>query len=169
MFIFGFAGFSGSGKTTLAEKLIARAKSEGITIASIKHAHHNFDPDQEGKDSWRHRKAGAQQVIVASDQRMAHFTEMPVPKRPELHDLLARLSPCDWVLVEGFKKDPIPKLEIYDSALHQEPLYHQDPNIIAVIGQSELADCPLPQFHRDDVAAIFAFLCAQYSVREQGS
>ena len=157
-FVFGFAGWSGSGKTTLAEKIIARAEEASLHIATIKHAHHHFDADREGKDSWRHRKAGARQVLVASDNRMALFTEKPKPQKPELADLLGRLDACDWVLVEGFKHEPITKIEIFDAALGETPFYKNDPHIIAVISQSPLSDCPLPVFDRDDVAGIFAFL-----------
>ena len=160
-FLFGLAGWSGSGKTTLAEKLITHATKSGIIIASIKHAHHNFDADIEGKDSWRHRKAGAGQVIVASDQRIAHFTEHRTPTQPILDELLGRLTACDWVLVEGFKKEPMPKLEIYDPALAQTPLYSQDSTIMAVIGQEIPEDCPLPYFDRNDIKGIFGFLCEQ--------
>ena len=157
-FIFGLAGWSGSGKTTLAEKLITAASDASIAIATLKHAHHDFDADSEGKDSWRHRKAGAGQVLIASERRMAHFTENPTPQRPQLADLLARLAPCDWVLVEGFKKEPFPKIEIWDAALQKEPLYLTDPDIFAVVGQAQLANCDLPYFHRDDIAGIFGFL-----------
>ena len=157
-FIFGFAGFSGSGKTTLAEQIIARAAQQSLCIASIKHAHHAFDADIEGKDSWRHRKAGAQQVLIASDRRSALFTEHSKPQRPELAHLLARLAPSDWVLVEGFKYEPIPKLEIFDPALGEAPLYLKDDNIVALIAAEPVAQCPLPYFHRDDSDAIFDFL-----------
>ena len=166
-FIFGFAGWSGSGKTTLAEKIIAKAVAHDITIATLKHAHHNFDADIEGKDSWRHRQAGASQVLVASDKRMALFTEKQVPETPQLDDLLARLAPTSWVLVEGFKKARFAKLEIYDPALEETPLYHADDAIIAVIGQMPIYDCPLPYFHRDDVDGIFAFLCLK--AQEEGA
>lgn len=157
-FIFGFAGWSGSGKTTLAEKIIACAAEASLNIASIKHAHHHFDADVEGKDSWRHRKAGARQVLVASDNRMALFTEKPQSEKPVLADLIGRLDACDWVLVEGFKKEPITKIEIFDASFGAAPFYESDPTIIAVISKDPLTDCPLPVFDRDDVAGIFAFL-----------
>ena len=160
-FIFGFAGWSGSGKTTLAEKIIAQAADENLTIATIKHAHHHFDADHEGKDSYRHRKAGARQVLVASDRRMALFTEMPQPQKPVLEDLLSRLDKTDWVLVEGFKASAFPKIEIYDPQLSDEPLFKTDKNIIAVVSQNPLPDCHLPYFYRDDVLSIYAFLKSQ--------
>lgn len=157
-FIFGFAGFSGSGKTTLAEKIITKAAKAGVRVATLKHAHHDFNADIEGKDSWRHRKAGAEQVIVASANRIAHFTQKTKAERPKLFDLLARLERCDWVMVEGFKEEPIAKIELFDPALSDTPRYLNDTNIIAIISQTALEDCPLPCFHRDDVEAIFAFL-----------
>ena len=157
-FIFGLAGYSGSGKTTLAEKLIAKAAGEGVRIATIKHAHHRFEADIEGKDSWRHRKAGAQQTLIASAHRSALFTENAVEKRPEFSDLLARLDESDWVLVEGFKFEPITKIEIYDSALGHAPLHHTDDNIIALISDTPPEGCDLPCFKRDDIEAIFSHL-----------
>jgi len=160
-FIFGFAGWSGSGKTTLAEKIIAMAVADQITIATIKHAHHDFDADHEGKDSYRHRKAGAQQVLVASDKRMALFTEKQVPQTPQLDDLLSRLDDVNWVLVEGFKATAFPKIEIYDPELSDELLCKTDKNIIAIIGQDPLPQSQLPTFHRDDVTSIYAFLKSQ--------
>ena len=157
-FIFGFAGWSGSGKTTLSEKIIKQAVKSGISISTLKHAHHNFDADIEGKDSFRHRAAGASQVLVASAKRTALFTEKTEEKTPELSDLLSRLDDCDWVLVEGFKKEEFPKIEIFDEALSQKPLFQTDKNIIAVVGVKQIETGNLPYFDRDDVTAIFSFL-----------
>ena len=157
-FIFGLAGYSGSGKTTLAERLIAKAAGQGVRIATIKHAHHRFEADIEGKDSWRHRKAGAQQTLIASAHRSALFTENAVEKRPALSDLLARLDESDWVLVEGFKFEPITKIEIYNGELDHAPLYQTDDNIIALISDAPPEGCDLPCFKRDDVEAIFSYL-----------
>ncbi|MGC6517981.1 MAG: molybdopterin-guanine dinucleotide biosynthesis protein B [Candidatus Puniceispirillaceae bacterium] len=157
-FVFGFAGWSGSGKTTLAEKLIRLANNQGISISTIKHAHHHFDADIEGKDSWRHRKAGASQVLVASERRSALFTENAIAQKPVLSDLLSRLDHTDWVLVEGFKEGAIPKIEIFMPHLSKTPLYQTDKHIIAVMSEAPVIDCPLPWFHRDDVSALFTFL-----------
>ena len=157
-FIFGFAGWSGSGKTTLAEKTIKQAVKIGISISTLKHAHHNFDADIEGKDSFRHRAAGAGQVLVASAKRTDLFTEKTEERTPELSDLLSRLDDCDWVLVEGFKKEEFPKIEIFDEALSQKPLFQTDKNIIAVVGVKQIETGNLPYFDRDDVTAIFSFL-----------
>ena len=157
-FLFGFAGWSGSGKTTLAEKIIQQAVLHHIRISTIKHAHHDFETDHEGKDSFRHRKAGAGQVLVASAKRTALITEKTQIEAPELSDLVGRLEACDWILVEGFKAEAFPKIEIYDSALSEVPLCASDKNIIAVVTKTAIETNGLPCFDRDDVAAIFAFL-----------
>ena len=155
--VFGLAGWSGSGKTTLAEKLINVLSERGLTIATIKHAHHKFDADMPGKDSWRHRKAGADQVLVSSAMRLAHFIEH-AHEEPSLEMLLAKLNPCDIVLVEGFKKEAIPKLEIYRGELELSPLYPEDPHIIALISDTPPEDCPLPILASDNIDIIADFI-----------
>jgi len=107
-----FASFSGSGETTLLEQVIALLKARGQRVSVLKHAHPRFDIDQPGKDSWRHRQAGAYEVLVASDQRLALVREYPTIHEPDVHALLAQLSAVDWVLVEGFKFAPLPKIEV---------------------------------------------------------
>ena len=131
-----FAGFSGAGKTTLLEAVIALLKAQGQRVSVLKHAHHRFDIDQPGKDSWRHRQAGAHEVLIASDQRLALIHEYETRHYPEVHDLLARLSPVDWVLVEGFKTARLPKIEVWRAV---EPgqdarpvLYRDDPQVLAI-------------------------------------
>ena len=158
--VIGLAGFSGSGKTTLAEKLIAQLTARGIRLATIKHAHHDFDPDTPGKDSWRHRQAGARQVLISSRRRRVHFTETPNPDEDEadLNTLLGELAPADLVLVEGFKNDPIPKIEIRRQGMEHPPLYETRPHIVAVATDFPLADCPLPQLDLNDPAAITDYL-----------
>ena len=158
--VIGLAGFSGSGKTTLAEKLIAQLTARGIRLATIKHAHHDFDPDTPGKDSWRHRQAGARQVLISSRRRRVHFTETPNPDEDEadLNTLLDELAPADLVLVEGFKNDPIPKIEIRRQGMEHPPLYETRPHIVAVATDFPLADCPLPQLDLNDPAAITDYL-----------
>src|SRR5512138_1238665 len=106
----GFSGFSGSGKTTLVEQLIGRLKLAGQRVSVVKHAHHAFDIDHEGKDSWRHRQAGAYEVVIASERRLAKIREFERRAAPTVHQLLAELSSCDWVLVEGFKTAALPKI-----------------------------------------------------------
>ena len=145
MKIFGFAGYSGSGKTTLIEKLIPLLTSRGITVSLIKHAHHTFDVDTPGKDSYRHRHAGCTEVLVTSSRRWVLMHELRGAAEPDLNGQLMHLSPCDLVLVEGFKHEPIPKIEVY-RALVGEPLLHpHDTNIVAVASDAAL-DTRLPQF-----------------------
>ena len=154
--VIGLAGFSGAGKTTLAEQLIPILVAKGFNIATIKHAHHNFDADIEGKDSWRHRQAGASQVLVSSKKRRAHFTE--TANEASLDTLLAELAPSDIVLVEGFKNDPIPKIELRRQDIDSPALYKKNPHILAVATDSKIADCPLPQFNINDPKAIADFI-----------
>lgn len=114
MKVVGFAGYSGAGKTTLLEAVIGLMAQSGLRIGVIKHAHHRFDVDHEGKDSWRHRKAGAAEVLLASDIRLALMREYARPHEPHVHDLVAELDPTlDWVLVEGFRGSDLPKVEIW--------------------------------------------------------
>ena len=125
-------GPSGVGKTTLIEQMIAEFKARGLRVSVIKHAHKRFDIDQPGKDSFRHRAAGATEVLVASAQRLALLREFDAEGLPTLHQLIAELSPTDWVLVEGFKHADLPKVEVWRAALGQPPLYPDDPFVTAI-------------------------------------
>ena len=156
--VIGLAGFSGAGKTTLVEKLIPLLVARGHSIATIKHAHHAFDADIEGKDSWRHRQAGASQVLVSSKKRRVHFTETADETEASLDTLLAALAPSDIVLVEGFKNDPIPKIEIRRQGMDSPALYPKNPHILAVATDTPLTDCPLPQLNINDPRAIADFI-----------
>ncbi len=158
MRIFGFAGFSGSGKTTLIEKLIPVLKNRGLTVSLIKHAHHNFDVDRPGKDSYRHREAGCTEVLVSSSKRWALMHELRGLQEPGLDELVSKLSPCDLVLVEGFKHDPIPKLEIHRRD-HSEAdlLFPHDRHIVGVATDVQVPTS-LPIFDINDVEAIAAFV-----------
>src|SRR3954470_19434360 len=151
--IFGFAGWSGSGKTTLIEKLIPRLVHGGLRVSLIKHAHHTFDVDQPGKDSFRHRHAGAQEVLVTSSRRWVLMHELRGAHEPGLDKQLERLSPCDLVIVEGFKHAPIPKLEVWRSATGEPLLHPQDPHIVAVASDSRV-ETKLPVLDLNDDAAI---------------
>jgi molybdopterin-guanine dinucleotide biosynthesis adapter protein len=162
MKVFGFAGQSGSGKTTLMEHLIPIISAQGFRVSVIKHTHHAFDVDQPGKDSWRHRQAGAQEVLLASDVRWVLMHELRGAPEPELPDQLARLSPCDLVFVEGFKRQPIPKLEVWRLANNSSPLHPADPNIVAVATDAKL-NIALPVFDLDDHVRM-----SQYIVRYLG-
>lgn len=166
--IFGLAGWSGSGKTSLAEQLITELAGRGLKVATIKHAHHNFDADIEGKDSWRHRKAGAQQVLVSSARRSALFTEYPQQAtEPGLADLLARLAPADLVLIEGFKRDPVPKLEIWRASVGKPQLWPADDWVVALASDSPPADLPIPYFDLRSIVAIADFICDYCSLEPE--
>jgi molybdopterin-guanine dinucleotide biosynthesis protein B len=157
MKVFGFAGWSGSGKTTLIERLIPRFVMQGLTVSLIKHAHHNFDIDRPGKDSYRHREAGCKEVMVASAHRWVIMHELRGAPEPTLEDLIARMSPCDLLLIEGFKFDPIPKLEVFRHANGKPPLHPDDPHIVAVAADGPLAT-PLPVLDLNDYDAIAEFV-----------
>jgi molybdopterin-guanine dinucleotide biosynthesis adapter protein len=158
MRIFGFAGWSGSGKTTLMTALIPELLARGVSVSTVKHAHHDFDIDQPGKDSWRHRQAGAREVMVASAQRWALMHELREAPEPSLDRLLERMSPVDLVLVEGFKRHPHPKIEISRSALGKPPLYPDDPSVVAVASDERLPGLPLPWLPLSDPATVARFI-----------
>ena len=157
MKVIGFAGWSGSGKTTLVEQVIGLLEARGLIISLIKHAHHDFDIDYPGKDSWRHRHAGCREVLVTGGKRWAVMHELRGRDELSLNEALAQLSPCDLVLVEGFKRQPIPKIEIYRAEIGKPLLFPDDPNIIAVA-----SDVPqttsLPQLDLNDPAAVTGFI-----------
>ena len=158
--VLGFAAFSGTGKTTLLEKLIPQLTARGIRIGMVKHAHHEFDIDKPGKDSYRLRVAGARQMLIASSRRQALMTENATPREPRLDELITRLDldNLDLVLVEGFKQVPFPKIELHRQALDKTLLYPQDSNIIAVASDHP-ADCrELPSLDINDTTAIAAFI-----------
>ena len=155
--VFGVAGFSGAGKTTLLEKLIARFVGQGFKVAVIKQTHHDFDLDQPGKDSWRHRAAGASEVLLASERRWALMHELRMAAVPTLMDHVARLSPCDLVLVEGYKREAIPKLEVYRPALGV-PLLHPGDSHILALASDEPVPTRLPWFSLSDTPAIADFI-----------
>jgi molybdopterin-guanine dinucleotide biosynthesis protein B len=136
MRVFGFAGWSGSGKTTLIEQVVPHLVAGGVRVSLIKHAHHSFDIDRPGKDSYRHRAAGCMEVLVTSRERWALMHELRGGREMTLAETLARLSPCDLVLVEGYKAAPIPKLEIWRPAAGKPLLFPRDPHIIAIATDS---------------------------------
>ncbi len=133
MKVIGFAGYSGSGKTTLVERVIPALKQRGLRVSVVKHAHHKFDIDHPGKDSWRHREAGAFEVVVASDRRLALMREFEVPAQLNVHHLIAELHDgVDWVLVEGFKSSDLHKIEIWRAAMAADVQYPHDVFIAAI-------------------------------------
>ncbi len=155
MRLIGLAGWSGAGKTTLLTRLLPCLKAQGVRVSTIKHAHHRFDIDTPGKDSWQHREAGAEQVLVASGQRWALMTELREQPEPSLGFLLSRLSPVDLVIIEGFKRDSHPKLEVHRSANGKPWLHPEDPAIIAVASDVQPPGGP-PWVSLDDAAAVAA-------------
>ena len=166
MKVFGIAGYSGSGKTTLLEKLIPQFTARGLTVSVIKHAHHGFDIDRPGKDSYRHREAGASEVLLSCNDRWALMHERRDGSDVTLDELLARLAPCDLVLVEGFKQEPIPKLEVYRPENGKPPLFPERSDIVAVASNVALA-VSLPRLALDDVAAIADFVMNTLQLQER--
>ena len=158
MKIFGFAGYSGSGKTTLIEQLIPRFTARGITVSLIKHAHHTFDVDTPGKDSFRHRKAGCTEVLVTSSRRWALMHELRGAPELTLAELLARMSPVDLVLVEGFKRDRHPKLEVYRPSVGKPLLCREDRTIRGIATDVSVPELPVPRIALDDIPAIARFV-----------
>src|SRR5271157_5801127 len=128
----GFAGWSGAGKTTLIVRLIPELNRRGLSASTVKHAHHGFDVDRPGKDSYEHRAAGASEVLVASSERIALMRELRGAPEPSLAELLGMLAPVDLVLIEGFKRDPIAKIEVFREANGKPLLYPQDPHVVAL-------------------------------------
>lgn len=154
MRIIGLAGWSGSGKTTLITKLIPRLIVRGIAVSTLKHAHHGFDLDQPGKDSFFHRTAGATEVIISSAKRWAILHELRAQPEWDLAALVGKMSPVDLVLVEGFKRDAFPKIEIHRIA-NGKPLIHpEDPHIVAVASDSALPAAHIPVVDLNDIEAI---------------
>ena len=152
--ILGLAGWSGAGKTTLLRALLPVLVKRGLRVATLKHAHHEFDVDVPGKDSWEHRRAGAGEVIVSSARRWVQMHELGAEPEPTLAQLLRRFSPCDLILVEGFKHSPHPRLEVYRPAVGKPPLFTTDPGILAVASDALL---PAPHPRRvalDDIQAV---------------
>jgi molybdopterin-guanine dinucleotide biosynthesis protein B len=155
--IFGLTGWSGSGKTTLLTAMLPLIVARGLSVSTVKHAHHGFDLDKPGKDSFRHREAGAREVLVASGVRWALMHELAGPE-PTLPDLVARLAPVDLVLVEGFKANPHPKIEVHRPAMGKEPIWPGRADIVAVATDATLTGCDRPLLPLNDPAAIVDWL-----------
>ena len=158
MEVFGLAGWSGSGKTTLIKRLIPALTNRGISVSTVKHAHHSFDIDEPGKDSFEHRLAGAGEVLISSKNRWAIIHENKGFIEPELSDLLRKLSPVNIVLIEGFKNTKFKKLEIYREANKKPLLQKNDPNICAVASDISLCNIEVPVFDLDDIKTISEFI-----------
>jgi len=158
MKIFGIVGKSGSGKTTLLEQLIPVVRARGINVSTIKHTHHQFDIDQPGKDSYRQREAGAKEVMLASSHRWALLHELRGDDEPEIEDLLKHMSDVDLVLIEGFKFNNHPKIEIHRPSYGRDPLWPGDDTILAVASDEDPAELDRPLIDLNDVAAIADFI-----------
>lgn len=157
MIVFGIAGWSGSGKTTLIEKLIPEFSRRGLAVSVIKHAHHGFDLDRPGKDSYRHRSAGATQVLMLSGDRWVLMHELRGAAEPTLEEQLRLLSPCDVVLIEGFKAAAVPKIEVHRPVHGKGELWRENPHVVAVACDTAL-DCALPLLPLNDAVAITDFI-----------
>ena len=161
MRIIGLAGWSGSGKTTLITKLVPRLTGRGLRVSTLKHAHHGFDLDQPGKDSFMHRAAGATEVIVSSARRFAVLHELRDEPEWDLPALVGKMSPVDLVLVEGFKRDAFPKIEIHRAA-NGKPLIHpDDPHIVAIAADVALPQAGVPVIDLDDIDGIADLVLAK--------
>ncbi len=156
--VFGVVGWKNSGKTTLTERLIKEFSMRGQNVSMVKHTHHNVDVDRSGTDSYRHRAAGAQEVMLAGGSRFALMHEYRERSEFELEDLLARMSPCDLVLVEGFKRTPIPKLEVQREERQVDLLANTDEMILAVAADYEIPNLDIPVFNLNDTVAIADFI-----------
>lgn len=154
---FGIVGYKNSGKTGLVERLVADLTARGFSISTIKHAHHTFDVDQPGKDSHRHRMAGARQTLLASTNRWALMTELRSDEEPSLDSLIARLDPVDLVLIEGYKHESHPKIEAHRAATGQQMIAPDDPTIQAVASDS-IQEFDRPVFDLNDTKAIAEFI-----------
>ncbi|WP_448954706.1 molybdopterin-guanine dinucleotide biosynthesis protein B [Labrys neptuniae] len=160
MRLMGLSGWSGAGKTTLITALIPALRRRGLTVSTVKHAHHAFDVDKPGKDSYIHRESGAREVLVASAHRFALMHELRGAPEPSLAELLTRLSPVDLVIVEGFKRDPHPKIEVHRTATDKDYIYPDDPYIRAIATDAP-GPFPMQRFDLDDIEGI-----AEWVIRE---
>ena len=164
MKVFSIAGYSGSGKTTLIENLIPRFVMDGLKVSLIKHAHAGFDIDRPGKDSYRHREAGASEVLLVSEKRWVLMHELRGETEPALDAQLAMLSPCDLVLIEGFKWAPVPKIEVYRASVGKPPLFRDNQDIVAVASDDRV-DTGLPVLNINDPDGIADFILRYLGLR----
>jgi len=155
--VIGLAGWSGAGKTTLLTRVIPLLREQGLRVSVIKHAHHEFDIDIPGKDSWRHRQAGAEEVLVSSSARWALMHELRGAREPRLPELLAKMSRVDLVIVEGYKSEPHRKIEVHRAA-NNKPLLYPDDRWIAGVVSDVAVETALPSAHLDDIATVAAMM-----------
>ena len=153
--VFGISGWKNSGKTGLAVRIVTELTARGYRVSTIKHAHHDFDIDKVGADSWRHRQAGAHEVTIVSGTRFAIMHELRGAAEPSFEEILARIAPCDLVLIEGYKYEPVPKIEARrKDAAKTQPLAPSDPHIIAIAADHLIPESTLPVFDLDDTGRI---------------
>jgi molybdopterin-guanine dinucleotide biosynthesis protein MobB len=164
--VIGVAGFKNAGKTTLVERLVKELTGRGYRVSTIKHAHHSFDIDHEGRDSFRHRAAGATQVAVVSRHRWAVISELRDDPEPPLDEMLAKLDPCDLVIVEGYKRDGHDKIEVRNLDNEKPELSDEDETIVAVAANGTVTDCPVPVYDRDNIFALADFICGRTGLVE---
>jgi molybdopterin-guanine dinucleotide biosynthesis protein B len=168
--IIGIVGWKKSGKTTLVTRLIAELTGRGLKVASVKHAHDEFQIDDAETDSARHRRAGAAQVAIVSARRWAIVSELRGPPEPSLDQMIARLEPCDVIIVEGYKRAPIPKIETRRrAALRPTPLADTDPNFVAIAADHPVEGRGLPVFSLDDATAIANFIVERVGAAASGA
>ena len=158
MKIFGLAGWSGSGKTTLMVRLLPEITSRGLSVSTMKHAHHSFEIDSPGKDSWEHRTAGAREVLLTSTRRWVLMHENDDAPEPPVEELVGRMTPVDLLLIEGFKTHDHPKVEVHRPALGKPLLCHEDAHVVAVASDAGLAGLHIPVLDLNDAAAIAGFI-----------
>lgn len=158
MKIFGVTGWKNSGKTGLVERLVAELTVRGYSVSTVKHAHHSFDVDHPGRDSYRHRSAGAQEVVLSSFNRWTIMHELRGEKEARLDDLLAKMAPVDIIIVEGFKSEPIDKIECFRAEARHPVIYPNDPHIMAVASDTPMPDADRPVFDLSDTDAIADFV-----------
>lgn len=156
--VFGIVGYKNNGKTTMVVRLVRHFTERGLVVSTVKHAHHTVDLDQPGKDSYEHRRAGAREVLLATGVRWFLLHELRGDPEPPLEELLARMSPADLVLIEGFKRDPHPKLEVHRAERGTPLIAHQDPTVLAVASDEPLSGFDRPVFHLDDIPTIADFV-----------
>ncbi len=163
--ILGLAGWSGSGKTTLLTAMLPVFIAQGLRVSTVKHAHHGFDLDRPGKDTFRHREAGASETLVLGGARWALMHELRDEEEPSLEELLQHMSPVDLIVVEGFKTHPFPKIEVHRPSLGKPPIWPEHPHVVAVASDAPLRDCPHPVLNLNAPAEVADFVLSELYVR----
>lgn len=168
--LFGITGWKNSGKTYMVARLVEEFTARGLKVSTIKHAHHTFDIDHENTDTWKHRKAGASEVAIVSNNRWALMHELQDEQEPSLDEIAEKLAPCDLILVEGYKSETHPKLEtIRKNQTDSKPLFSNDKNILAIATDQEVENCTLPIFSQADIGPIADFILTTLSKDKQNA